>query len=138
MLDRVPLLQSFEHREIEYLAEHCSAYKVAKGVQIFKEGEQGNYMCLLTDGYVVLMKGGKQLATVREGRIMGEMSMLDELPYSATAISAVDAKFILINRKQLERLEQQYPQVAIKLLRALGKLISIRLRETTNLLFAHL
>jgi len=138
MLDRVPLLQQFEHDEIEHLAEHCSAYKVASGVTIFTEGDKSNYMCLVVEGYVVLMKGKKQLATVREGRTMGEMSMLDGLPYSATAISAVDAKFILISRNQLEHLEKKYPQVAVKLLHAIGKLMSIRLRETTNLLLDRL
>ena len=134
MLDRVPLLQEFNHDEIEQLAGYCTAYKVATSVKIFKEGQQSNYMCLLTDGYVALMKGGKQLGTVREGRTMGEMSILDGLPYSATAISAVESKFILFSRKQFELLEQECPRIAIKLLHAIGKLMSIRLRETTNLL----
>jgi len=134
MLDRVPLLQAFGHDEIEHLARYCSAYKVATGVKIFAEDTRSTFMCLLIEGYVVLMKGGKQLGTVREGRTMGEMSMLDGLPYSATAISAVDAKFILISREQFDLLEQEYPRIAIKLLHAIGKLMSIRLRETTNLL----
>ena len=134
MLDRVPLLQSFGHDEIEHLARYCSAYKVATGVKIFEEGAKSTFMCLLIEGHVVLMKAGKQLATVREGRTMGEMSMLDGLPYSATAISAIETKFILISRKQFDLLEQEYPRIAIKLLHAIGKLMSIRLRETTNLL----
>ena len=134
MLDRIPLLQELKFSEIEQLARHCSAYKVAKGVRIFKEGEKNNFMCLLMDGYVALLKGDKQIATVREGRSMGEMSMLDGLPYSATAISAVESRFILINRKQFESLGQEYPRVAFKLVSALSKLLSIRLRQTTDLL----
>jgi len=138
MLDRVPLLQEFDHDEIECLANYCSAYKVAHSVKIFVEGDRSNYMCLLIEGYVALMKGNKQLGTVREGRTMGEMSMLDGLPYSATAISAVDARFILITRKQFDAIEQDHPRIAVKLLHAIGKLMSIRLRETTDLLLDRL
>ena len=134
MLDRVPLLQDLEYTEIEQLARYCSAYKVTKGVRIFREGAKSNFMCLLTDGYVALMKGAKQLATVREGKTMGEMSMIDGKPYSATAISAIDCRFILITRQQFDELAENYPRVAFKLLSAISKLLSIRLRETTDLL----
>jgi len=134
MLDRIPLLQALEFSEIEQLAGHCSAYKASKGTVIFREGDKSNFMCLLTDGYVALMRGGKQLATVREGKTMGEMSMIDGNPYSATAISAVEARFILITRKQFESLASDSPKVAFKLLSAISKLLSIRLRETTDLM----
>jgi len=134
MLDRMPLLQGLEYSEIEQLARYCSAYKVAKGVRIFREGAKSNFMCLLTDGYVALMKGSKQLATVREGKTMGEMSMIDGNPYSATAISAADCRFVLITRTQFGRLADEHPRVAFKLLSAISKLLSIRLRETTDLL----
>jgi len=138
MLDRIPLLRALDYSEIEQLASYCSAYKAGKGTVIFKEGDKSNFMCLLTDGYVALMRGGKQLATVRDGKTMGEMSMIDGNPYSATAISAVDTRFILITRKQFDSLAKDYPRVAFKLLSAISKLLSIRLRETTDLLIDRL
>lgn len=134
MLDRVPLLREFEFSEIEDLAGYCHACKAAKGTLIFREGEKGNFMYLLVDGYVALMKGDKQLATVREGRAMGEMSMLDGSAYSATAISAVESTFIRISRKQFELLRREHPQVAFNLLLAISRLLSRRLRQTTDLL----
>ncbi len=134
MLDRVPLLREFEFSEIQQLAKYCHVYKAAEGSLIFREGEESNFMYLLVDGYVALLKGDKQLATVREGKTMGEMSMLDNKPYSATAISAIESQFIVISREQFGLFMQEQPSVALKLLLAISSLLSTRLRQTTDLL----
>lgn len=138
MLDRVPLLRDFEFSEIEELANYCNAYKAAKSTLIFREGEKADVMYLLIDGYAALMKGKKHIATVREGRTMGEMSMLDGLPYSATAISAVESMFIIFSRQEFERLGWEQPRLAFKLLLSISQLLSVRLRKTTDLLVDYL
>jgi len=134
MLDRVPLLREFEYSELQTLAHYCHVYKAAQGSLIFREGQPGNIMYLLVDGYVALIKGEKQLGTVREGKTMGEMSMLDNKPYSATAISGVESTFIVFDRKEFGRLMNEQAPIALKLLIAISTLLSTRLRETTDLL----
>lgn len=138
MLEKVQLLQDFERSEIEKLAHYCGAYKACSGTAIFKEGERGNFMCLIVDGRADIMKENKQVATVRAGKSMGEMSILDGFPYSATAVSAVDSILIMFTRRQFEHLCEANPSLALKLYKAISRLMSLRLRQTTGVLVDYL
>lgn len=138
MLERVQLLQGFERSEIEKLAQYCGAYLAPSKVTIFEEGEKSHFMCLLVKGRVEIFKEKKLVVTVRAGKSMGEMSILDGFPYSATAISADDSELILFTRRQFDRLCELEPPLALKLTRAISKLMSLRLRQTTGILLDYL
>ena len=138
MLEKVQLLQEFERGEIEMLAHYCSAQLARKGITIFEEGEKSHFMCLLVTGQVNILKEKKHVVTIRAGKSMGEMSILDGFPYSATAISAVDSELILFTRRQFDRLCENNPPLALKLNKAISKLMSLRLRQTTGILLDYL
>jgi len=138
MLGKVQLLQEFEPTEIEILSHYCGAYKAEKGATIFKEGEKSHFMCLLVDGRVKIIKENKEVAIVRAGKSMGEMSMMDGFPHSATAISDMDSEFILFTHFQFEHLCEGNPALALKLCKAISKLMSLRLRQTTGALIDYL
>ncbi|MDT8403893.1 cyclic nucleotide-binding domain-containing protein [Sulfuriflexus sp.] len=138
MLENISLLQGFERAEIEKLAQYCRAYKATNGTVIFKEGEKSHFMCLLVAGRVNILKENKQVATIRAGKSMGEMSLIDGFPYSATAISAVDSELVMFTRLQFERLGETNPLVALKLYKAIARLMSLRLRQTTGVLIDYL
>lgn len=138
MLENISLLQGFERAEIEKLAQYCRAYKATSGAVIFKEGEKSHFMCLLVAGRVNILKENKQVATIRAGKSMGEMSLIDGFPYSATAISAVDSELVMFTRLQFERLGETNPLVALKLYKAIARLMSLRLRQTTGVLIDYL
>jgi CRP-like cAMP-binding protein len=138
MLEKVQLLQGFERAEIEKLAHYCSAYKAPGGATIFKEGERSHFMCLLVDGRVDILKENKPVATIRAGKSMGEMSILDGFPYSATAVSATDSDLIMFTRNQFESLCEANPSLGLKLYKAISRLMSLRLRQTTGVLIDYL
>lgn len=138
MLEKVQLLQDFERAEIEKLSHYCGAYKADSGVVIFKEGEKSHFMCLLVDGRVNIFKENKQVATIRTGKSMGEMSMVDGYPHSATAISDSDSEFILFTHFQFEHLCDENPAIGLKLYKVISKLMSLRLRQTTGTLIDYL
>ena len=138
MLEKVQLLQGFERAEIEVLSRYCSAYKAEVGVVIFKEGDKSHFMCLLAAGRVNILKDNKQVATVRAGKSMGEMSVIDGFPYSATAQSADSSELIMFTRNQFESLCEAHPSLGLKLYKAISKLMSLRLRQTTGALIDYL
>ena len=138
MLERVQLLQGFERAEIETLSHYCGAYKSESGATIYKEGEKSHFMCLLVEGRVNIFKENKKIATIRVGKSMGEMSLVDGYPHSATAISDLDSEFILFTHYQFEHLCEANPSLALKLYKVISKLISLRLRQTTGTLVDYL
>lgn len=103
---------------------------------VLREGEQkrANYLLLLLDGDVAVDTLGPpgaapvEIGVIGPGSIIGEMALLDGEPRSArcVAVSAVQAAGL--SRDGLQRLVDEHPQVAAKLLIGLATRISDRLR----------
>jgi CRP-like cAMP-binding protein len=75
---------------------------------------------------------------VRAGKTIGEMSILDGMPHSATAVVVEPATLLLLTRNKFEEFMQGEPEVALKVLRKMAMLMSLRLRQTSGVLLDHL
>lgn len=88
---------------------HCAA-----GTELFREGEVGECAYLLKSGAVEISTGvgaeRRVLGRVGVGELIGEMSIMDAAPRSATATVAADSELCVIRRDQfLERLARLDP-----------------------------
>ncbi len=139
MLESAHLLRDLEREEIEILAQYAGGYGAKAGTRIFKEGERGSFMCIVVEGRVDIIKsGGKKISTIRPGKTMGEMSVIDGFPYSATAIAVEETKLVYITRANFEKLSDEHPKIAIHFFQQIAKLMSLRLRQTTGILCDYL
>ncbi len=137
MLKGTQMFADFFQDENEVIAQYMHAYGAPKGVIIFREGERTGHLCLLVEGRLELYKdddqgGQKKLVEIRAGKSIGEMSVLDGLPYSATGITAIPSKLLLLTRDNLNSIIDEHPRLAAKVLWKIGNLLSLRLRQTTG------
>ncbi len=137
MLRNTQMFGDFHADENEGIAPYMLAFSAPRNVIVFREGERTGQMCLLVEGSLELFKndergGHKKLVEVRAGKSIGEMSVLDGLPYSATAITATPSKLLLLTRDNLNRIMEEHPRLAAKMLWKIGNLLSLRLRQTTG------
>ena len=56
MIAGTHMFRDFEWQDIESLADYMQAYEADKGLTLFKEGENGSYMCLIIQGKVDIHK----------------------------------------------------------------------------------
>jgi len=143
MIEAVPMFSDLTRPEVQLLAGFVRAYEAKKDAVIFREGDKGMFMCIVANGRVDILKESqereqKKVATVRPGKSMGEMSLLDELPYSATAIAREDTQLLLLTRMSFQRLSTEQPVLCNALLRQISRLMSLRLRQTTGILLDYL
>lgn len=101
---------------------------------IFREGEEGDRLLLLLEGRVkvsLTSPEGKEaiLSILEPGQLIGEMSLLDGGPRSATVTTMDACRFLVIWRKDFLGFLERRPHVALALLQAL----SLRLRATNDL-----
>jgi CRP-like cAMP-binding protein len=93
------------------------------GSWIFREGEKGEEMYIIQAGSVeILRRYGpeeKRLAVLEEGDFFGEMGMLENRPRSASARVAADARLLPIDPSTFDQMLREYPEVAVRMLRAL-------------------
>jgi eukaryotic-like serine/threonine-protein kinase len=104
-LRTLPFFEHFSDAEIWEVAR-ISAWRSAKtGEMLMKEGEQGDYFCLLADGQVKVTKKNKLLNVLRTGECFGEMAYLQKDAHVRGADVSVmsDCKIISIPTDKLER-----------------------------------
>jgi CRP-like cAMP-binding protein len=112
--------------------------RYTKGEKLFDEGDEPAAFFLVADGTIDVLKRGLDgstmvLATMSEGAIVGEMSLLTQEKRSAGAIVVSDNATVLrVLRKDFEELLTQSPQVAYKLVYALARVLALRLRNVNT------
>lgn len=140
-----PLLSDFSPAEAELLGASMLRVRAQPGQLLVEEGEVSDWMMLLLRGRVDVGKrkvGAEvdkeepgditRLAVLKDGAVIGEMSMLDGEPRYAScwALSPVEAA--VLTRAAVGRLIDAHPGVAAKLLVILTQLLAQRLRNTSN------
>ncbi len=131
----------FDDDEIEILARWSKAYSADAGCVILNEGDKSNCLCIIISGVVNIFKGlphdeQLKIAEITTGESIGEMGIIDGEPFSASAIASKDSTVLLITREDFEDIVTQHRELGNKLLWKLAKLLTARLRHTTQRLAA--
>jgi CRP-like cAMP-binding protein len=137
LLERTQWANEFAFLEIEKLAEYLQSRHVKKGMVVFREGDRDATLFVIAEGKVGVFKAGahKQdlpIATIGVGHTLGEMALIDGQARSAGAVAAEDLVLLAITRADLDRLTNEHPRLAVKLVLKVAKLLSQRLRQTTS------
>ena len=145
LMQESPLLQDFTPAEADLLGTRMLRVRAQPGQVLIAEGEVSDWMLVLLVGTVDVDKrrvgagfnshdpsDTTRLAVLREGAVIGEMSMLDGEPRSAScrALSVVEAA--VLTRAAVGSLVSSHPAVAAKLLVKLTQLLAQRLRNISS------
>jgi len=144
MLERAEMFRDMSRTEIDVVAGYMQAYKAPVGVEVLQEGQRETYMFVLAEGRLDILKNtgeygeSKKIATVRAGKTIGEMSLLDGLSHSATAKVVEPSVLLLLTKGHFEQMIKEQPEVALSLIRKVATLMSLRLRQTSGVLIDYL
>jgi SulP family sulfate permease len=131
-LDRVPLLRDLTSDQIERLRAQLEPVAWPSGHVIFRHGDPGLSLYLVTRGRASVHlrhdDEGIRLATFAAGAVFGELALLDRGPRSATVTVDEDLTGFGLSAASFDDLCQKQPGIAIKLLSALGRELSVRIR----------
>jgi signal transduction histidine kinase len=100
---------------------------------IFREGMPGDVLYIIWSGRVAVIKDLERetpilLAYGEPGEILGEISLLENGPHSASVVAVEETHLLRLSRADLQRLLGEQSPIAIEILGALGKIVSTRLR----------
>jgi SulP family sulfate permease len=132
-LDELPLLRDFTADQIERLRSWLEPVAWPSGDVIFRHGDPGSSLYLVTHGRASVHlwhdDGDIRLATFAAGAVFGELALLDRGPRSATITVDEDLTGFGLSEASFTVLRQEQPDLAIKLLSALGRELSVRVRH---------
>lgn len=138
LLDGLEFFNEFSYRELEALSPHMMCMTSRKGDVIFNEGDPGSYVLILVSGRIAITKGGEGqghlLCYEKEGRIIGEMALLDRERRSASCVADSDCELLTLSHEGLDRMAAEHPALAYRFMFCLARLLSRRLRRTSGVL----
>lgn len=134
-LSVLPFFQGFTQEDLESLVVVMQARTYAPGEAVFAEGvpDDGALFIALKGGIRVSMAGKDHqqftIGQAREGTVFGDMSFVDGQPRSGTVTAMTSLETLSLARASFEVLCRTSPSAALKLMRRLAQLISMRLRN---------
>jgi sulfate permease, SulP family len=132
-LDRLPVLRDFTPEQIERLQPWLEPVAWPAGHVVFRYGDPGSSLYLVTSGrasvHLLHDDGDIRLVTFAAGAVFGELALLDRGPRSATITVDEDLAGFGLSAASFGELCQKQPDIAIKLLSALGRELSVRIRH---------
>lgn len=118
-------------RELRLIARLAKTRKVPAGTRMLVEGQVGDQMLVLLSGSASVQRGGRKIATLSPGDVIGELGVLSRAPRNATVTTTTDAEVAVIGQRAINRLLADAPGFARKLLENLAN----RVRELDRKLF---
>lgn len=137
LIPKCSLLENFSPAEVRLLAHFMDVYRAPAGLEIIREGDDGDFMLMLIEGRVEVMKRDRWktpqlIAVVEAGKTLGEMSMIDGEPRFATCVAVEPTLLAVLDRENLARIIVEQPMLGAKILMELVLMLSQRLRATSS------
>jgi CRP/FNR family transcriptional regulator len=133
LLHQVPVFSALGEEELARVADVTVPRRFEAGEAVFHEGDQSDTCYIVRSGHARAVRehsDGRSitLANFGPGDIFGELAMFDDERRSATVETLEKTEAIAILGGDMRRLLREHPDIAVKLIAALGR----RLRETNE------
>ena len=120
LLVDVRLFSKCSARQCRTIARHAQIASLPAGVDLIKEGEDGDSLFVLLEGEAAVYQGGQEVSRSGPGGYFGEMAILDGEPRSATVVAVTDVKVAVIGIRMFRTMLREFSDLAEQLLIALA------------------
>ena len=129
------IFQGLSDGELSQLAQICKMVSYPAGKTICREGECGSDIFVLAEGKASVLgkrtgRKSSKIGTIGQGEIFGEMSIIEDLPRTATLKTDVHSKLVVIDRFELENLMNRNSHLGKVVMKNMARGLSQKLRRT--------
>jgi CRP/FNR family cyclic AMP-dependent transcriptional regulator len=119
--------------DVESMVRMGTRRRLEDGEVVIKEGEPADSVILLLEGeFLVTTKGSGQIARLGVGEIVGEMSLVDSAPPSATITAHGECLALFLEKTILMQKLENDVAFGCRFYRALAIFLADRLRAATS------
>lgn len=131
-----PLLANFNANELTLLSSFGDSRSYQPGDVVIRQGDENDHLYLVLKGKLEVLQevdgSDRVVAVLEAGDSLGEVSIFDPGPASATVRAGSEAEVWLITRDSLDRLHTASPKVAYRLLTRITTCLSKRMRDMND------
>jgi len=136
-LSKVPLFDGLTPAGLNLVAQVAIEESHNRGTRVFAHGDVGTKLYVIISGKVRISReipgmGEEALAVLKPGAIFGEMALLDDTPRSADAWAHESCRLLVIGKESFEDLLFLHKDLAYEVLWSMVRILTARLRETTD------
>ena len=124
-IERVALLHSVEFfagaptHVLASVAELASEVELGTGDRLMVEGDDGDCLYVIAAGRVRIEQGGRSIAELGPGEVVGELAVLSPGARTATAEVIEPGRFLRVGAEVMDELLLDHPDVARSIIEVL-------------------
>lgn len=120
LLAAVPLFRGCSKTELKQIDQASTLADFPAGSVICKQGQPGHELLVMVEGTARVDVDGKEVSKLGPGEFIGELSLLDGGPRSATVTAADNVRALVLAPREFSQLLRDVPTIGIKLLATLA------------------
>jgi CRP-like cAMP-binding protein len=122
-LRQVPLFSSCSNKDLEKIARAGDEIQMPAGSVIVDQGQTGREAFVLIEGSASVYRNGQAVTTLGPGVVIGELSLLDHGPRTATVKCDTDCTLMVISQRHFMGVLDEVPALSHKLLASLASMV---------------
>ena len=140
LLFKASIFSGLSIEQLSSVLDAAEEVSFLKGDIIMTEGEEGGELFVVIEGRVQIEKSAGEDSTIKiarseqRGMMLGEMSLVDMKPRSATVRADSDLKTVSISRESLAAIFDNDPMVLATISLNIARALSDRLRHSNDML----
>ena len=142
LLATFSFFDSLDEKDLSLVSRHLKLQEIEPGKILFKEGDKGDCVYFVLDGELDVVKEAVSsrkagldrvvITTLVKGKSIGEMSVIDRTPRSATVKARTKATLVGLTLEGFDFICEEHPRIGIKILKGVSRLLSMNMRKTSN------
>lgn len=122
-LARVPLFSACSRKELQVISRASSELELPAGRTLMEQGAGGREAFIIVSGTAVVSINGLEVAKAGPGACIGELSLLDKGPRTATVTAESPLTVLVLGPREFATVLDEVPSITHKLLAHLASRI---------------
>jgi CRP/FNR family cyclic AMP-dependent transcriptional regulator len=106
-LTAIPIFSELSPEEAKRLAAFATETSAAEGQILMKEGDYSVELIAIEEGTADVLRGGKKIASVGPGDLIGEMGLLERRPRNADVIASSPMRLLKLTHWEIRRMSDE-------------------------------
>ena len=119
-LRNVSLFSGCTDRDLAKIAKAADEVNVPAGYALADQGQTGREAFVIIEGSATVRRNGKKVAVLGPGAVVGELSLLDHGPRTATVTTDTDASVLVLDQRHFAAVIDDVPAITHKIMSVLA------------------
>lgn len=133
----LPLFEFVDTPDLAVIAEKMKFITLSAGDVLFREWDRADFVCFIESGELdITKKTGPDTyevrATLKRGRSIGEMSIVNNFPRSSTVVARSAVRLAIFPSAAFAEILEKRMDIGVNILKGLAMLLSMNLKKTSS------